>query len=295
MRRVMDIIQELAWKQWEQTYTEADCNKAMNALENGRLIFYPKLAFDLLPTEKVFLSDKYSDGKSKNISYDIKTNKLRGVNCSPEEEKLLSAMMQRFNKNATLLISQLLPEYVPHLQVARTSYRPVEIIGRKTSYKKDDTRLHVDAFSSSPNQGKRILRVFSNINPNGQDRIWKIGEPFAQVVKRFLPQIKKPIINGKLLRMLKVTKSLRTHYDHIMLQLHDRMKKDLDYQKEVEQVTVCFPPGSTWIVKTDHVSHAATAGQFLLEQTFYLPVEGMANSELSPLRVLEKMTQKKLA
>lgn len=291
----MDIIQKLEEKNWEQNHSEAVSNKAMSDLENGKLIFYPNLAFVLLREEKVFLSDKYSDGKAKNISFDVKSNKLKGANCSVEDEKILSNMMLRFNKNATLLISTLLPQYMPHLQVAKTSYRPVEIKDRKVSYKKDDTRLHVDAFSSNPNQGKRILRVFSNINPHGQDRVWHIGEPFTHVAEKFLPQIKKPIINGKLLKMLKVTKSVRTNYDHIMLQMHNRMKKDLDYQKTVNHLTICFPPGTTWVVKTDHVSHAAISGQFLLEQTFYLPINGMANSELSPLRVLEKMTGKKLA
>lgn len=290
----MDIIQKIEEKNWEQTHSGTVSSKATSDLENGRLIFYPNLAFELLPEEKVFLSDKYSDGKAKNISFEAKSNKLRGANCSAEDEKVLSNMMLRFNKSATLLISRLLPQYVPHLQIAKTSYRPVEIEGRKTSYKKDDTRLHVDAFSSNPNQGKRILRVFSNINPHGKDRVWYVGEPFAHVAEKFLPQIKKPIISGKLLKMLKATKSIRTHYDHIMLQMHNRMKKDLGYQKTVKHLTVCFPPGSTWVVKTDHVSHAAISGQFLLEQTFYLPVEAMANSELSPLRVLEKMIGRKL-
>lgn len=290
----MNIIEKLEYQQWDHNYPDAVCKKAINDLENGKVIFYPHLSFDLLPDEKVFLSDKYSNGKAKNISYNVKTGKLGGANCTAAEEKSLSAMMLRFNKNATLLISQLFPHYVPYLQVARTSYRPVEIIGRKTSYKKDDTRLHVDAFSASPNQGKRILRVFSNINPQGQDRVWRLGEPFSQAATKFLPKIKKPMISGKLLRLLKVTKTTRTHYDHIMLQLHNRMKKDLDYQKKVDQIIFKFPPGTTWIVQSDQVSHAATAGQFLLEQTFYLPVEAMVNSELSPLRILEKMTQKKL-
>lgn len=287
----MDILQQFDDEKWELTQTEDNCKRAVDALENGKLIFYPNLTFELLPQEKVFLSDKYSDGKAKNISYNSKFQKLSGANCSLEESKLLSAMLLRFNEHATRLISQLFPAYVPHLQVARTSYRPVEIAGRSSSYKKDDTRLHVDAFSSSPNQGKRILRVFSNINPNGQDRVWRIGEPFAHVAEKFLPKIKKPIVSAKLLQMLKVTKSLRTRYDHIMLQMHDRMKKDLDYQQKAVQMQFSFPPNSTWIVQTDQVPHAAMSGQFVLEQTFYLPVQGMLNPELSPLRILEKMTQ----
>ena len=75
-----------------------------------------------------------------------------------------------------------------------------------------------------------------------------------------------------------------------MLQIHDRMKADLNYQTTVSQQSIHFTPGSSWIVQTDQVSHAAMSGQHVLEQTFYLPVTAMVNPALSPLRVLEKLT-----
>ena len=202
-------------------------------------------------------------------------------------------MMQRFNQFVTQLIYHLFPRYKDHLLVARTSYRPTEIYGRiAPSYKKDDTRLHVDAFPATPVQGRRILRVFSNINPKQQARVWRVGEPFEKVVQRFLPKINHPFINGKILQKFKITKGLRTRYDHIMLQLHDRMKADEVYQREVAQVELPLPASSTWIVQTDVVSHAALAGQFVLEQTFYLPIIAMQNQNLSPLRMLEKQVGK---
>ena len=66
------------------------------------------------------------------------------------------------------------------------------------------------------------------------------------------------------------------------------MKLDENYQQTVTKQRVDFPADSTWLVFTDHVSHAALGGQFLLEQTFYLPVDAMANPELSPLKLWEK-------
>src|SRR2546429_2712052 len=42
-----------------------------------------------------------------------------------------------------------------------------------------------------------------------------------------------------------------------------------------------FPVGSTWMAFTDQVSHAAMAGQHLLEQTFYLPLTSMAEDRKS--------------
>ena len=121
-----------------------------------------------------------------------------------------------------------------------------------------------------------------------------MGEPFEKVAQHFLPNIKSPVVSGKLLKLFKITKSLRTPYDHIMLQLHDRMKADQQYQSIVKKTDIAFPANSTWIVQTDSVSHAALAGQYVLEQTFYLPVSAMQNEHLSPLRKLEKICQRKL-
>jgi hypothetical protein len=72
------------------------------------------------------------------------------------------------------------------------------------------------------------------------------------------------------------------------------MKADLAYQKNAPQTEIQFPPGATWIVYTDCVSHAAMSGQHLFEQTFYLPVNAMQNPDKSPLHVLQKLAGKNL-
>ena len=79
-----------------------------------------------------------------------------------------------------------------------------------------------------------------------------------------------------------------------MLQLHDAAKSDLEYQRSAPRLEVGFPAGSTWIVFTDEVVHAATAGQFAFEQTLYLDVEGMRDRSASPLAVLEDLTGRRL-
>ena len=52
---------------------------------------------------------------------------------------------------------------------------------------------------------------------------------------------------AKVLQALRVTKSFRSEYDHLMLQLHDGMKGDLEYQRTSPQETVPFPAGSVWV------------------------------------------------
>jgi hypothetical protein len=166
----------------------------------------------------------------------------------------------------------------------------LRVESRHTSWRKDDSRLHVDAFPSRPNRGERILRVFANVNPYGEPRVWRVGEPFEQVAKRFLPRIKRQRPGSAwLLHALHVTKSRRSAYDHLMLNLHDSMKADLDYQKSCPQVTMPFPPGSAWICFSDQTSHAAMSGQYMLEQTFFLPVRAMVQPECAPLGILERL------
>jgi hypothetical protein len=282
--------------QWNEQLSSSMPQQALDQLEQGSVLFFPKLAFQLQPNETFFLSPDHADPHSKNISYFAKNQRLWGVQRLTDDQHMqLTMMLDRFSRYATTLVRSLFPGYADHLTIARTSFRPVQVSDRKTSPRKDDKRLHVDAFPSAPNQGQRILRVFSNINPHGEDRVWRIGEPFHQVAERFIPAIGAPM-PGKaaLLRLLKITKSYRTLYDHYMLEMHDRMKADDKYQSQVSQQEVRFPTNSSWIVQTDQVSHAAMKGQYLLEQTFYLPVNAMADESRSPLRVLERLMGREL-
>lgn len=280
---------------WTSQLEEAMRQKLLEDIESGKLIFLPQLKFALSDKEKKFLTESCADPKSKNISFDPQTKLLRGSLCTGSELTQLQSMITRFACQALSLIDSFFPHYQKTLQWGRTSFRPVSVEGRKVaSFRKDDTRLHVDSFTSRPVQGLRLLRVFSNINPSAP-RIWKLGEPFEAVAQRFLPNLQsKQWISPKLLQKVGVTKGIRSPYDHLMLQIHDAMKGNMSYQKTVPQREISFPSGSTWIVMTDKVSHAVLSGQFLLEQTFYLPVESMQRPEQSPLRILEQMVGKRL-
>jgi hypothetical protein len=281
---------------WQADFSSEERAAALNGLEEGRILFLPNLKFSLNPEERALFAADYSDPTAKNISYHPATDTLRGATGASQDLSLLKGIMRRFHAQAAGFIKTLFPSYALALRTGRASYRPLEIQGRKTSLRKDDTRLHVDAFPSSPNQGKRILRLFCNIHPNRQDRVWRTGESFTDVARHFLPRIRSPAPgSARLLQMLGITKSRRTLYDHFMLQLHDLMKRDNAYQRNVRAAEIRFPAGSSWIVQTDHVSHAALSGQYLLEQTFYLPVEAMARPEKSPLRILEHLRGCRLA
>lgn len=259
----------------------------LHALEEGQVIYLSELPFPLKAEETPLLTPTVLDRKHKNVSFDFKRQRLGGTS-SAQLEASLKSMMGRFAEFAQQLTLQLFPFYQEHLIFGRTSFRPAEIEGRASSKRKDDTRIHVDSFAATPVHGLRILRVFCNINPHGNPRVWHLGEPFANVLKNFISKIPPyRLFLAKWLKLIKATKTVRSSYDHHMLHLHDQMKLDDHYQQNVPLQRIEFPPNSTWIVFTDQVSHAALSGQFLLEQTFYLPVSAMSNSMLSPLRQWE--------
>ena len=267
---------------WQPKISEATALQVTTALEAGQVVYLPRLKFDLDGQEQSLLKMSLIPKGHKNISYNHKNQRLGGL-ANPEVKDTVLQMMQRYHRFSTQLVDLLFPQYRAPQYSGRTSFRPVEIRGRKTSYRKDDTRLHVDAFPSTPVNNLRILRVFTNINPYNESRVWRLGEPFADVIQQFLPKVRRMLpFESSILYRLKITKKKRAAYDHYMLKIHNTMKGDENYQRTVVATPMDFPSGSTWIVYTDLVSHAALAGRFLLEQTFYPPVENMINYQWSP-------------
>jgi len=289
-------VQSIEQDSWQGAFAASRQQEAMRALEEGGLLLLPHLAFVIDEPQRRLLSADSVSPKTKNVSFDVRSGLMSGSSLQGQDRIELQAILERFAHQSLALVRALLPHYVPSLEQARTSFRPVEASNRVSSWRKDDRRLHVDAFPSSPNQGRRLLRVFSNINSAGKDRVWNIGEPFEALARRFLPFVPRSWPGlPQLLRALRITKSLRSEYDHIMLSIHDLMKADAGYQATAVSTQLRLAPGATWIVCTDSVSHAAVSGQFLMEQTFLLPVAGMLDPNRSPLRVLERLTGRTLA
>lgn len=285
----MEVVRPIDIADWDAEPSSSLQQESATALECGMVLFFPRLAFALNEKERLLLTPDVSDGKAKNIS--LKPNgQLRGTSCTGQSAAVMKSMIERFAETATRFVGALIPPYKAHLQRASTSYRAVEIAGRRASPVYDDTRLHVDAFPSRPMRGRRILRVFSNINPAGAPRVWHVGEDFEAMARRFLPAApQRSRAWAQILGLFGITKNVRSAYDDLMLSLHDGAKRDEEYQRSSAQTKICFPAGSTWICYTDQVMHAALAGQYLLEQTFHLDIDAMVAPERSPLRILERL------
>jgi hypothetical protein len=263
-------------------------------LETEGLVELRDTSFRLTPQEEGLLSPELSRGGVKNISLSP-TGEVSGASADAHQVALLASLLERYARWARSLIEARAPRYAPHLERGRTSFRPRAVEDAPASARKDDRRLHVDAFASQPTGGRRILRVFTNINPEGEARQWQVGEPFEAHARRFIGAARRPLPGEAwALKGLGVTKARRTPYDFMMLALHDASKLDAAYQASAPRREVAFAPGATWMVFTDSVVHAAVRGRYVLEQTCYLPLAAMAAPEAAPARILERLAGRAL-
>ena len=284
-------IVEIDFNDWAQAHSRPEWTAAVEA---GKVLYFPRLGFAVQPEEQALLREDMLAPKSRNVSLGA-DGVLKGAAGSAQDQQALAAMVGRFRQQALQLVDDLLPEYKGQLRVAPTSFRPKQVETRAQSVRADDQRMHVDAFPSRPSYGERLLRVFTNLNPHGVPRVWRVGEDFETIARRYLPQAKPyRLWQAKVLNAVHATKSLRSEYDHLMLQLHDLMKFDEQYQKNGTQVTVPFPPGSVWVCFSDQATHAVMSGQFMMEQTLYLPPGKEVDPQASPLAILTRLVGRPL-
>lgn len=143
----MQVLETFQSGAWHGPFSGEEQERALEALERGRILYFPRLAFFFREAETPFLSPAWSDGRSKNISFEPQRGTLQGATVTdPDILRTFQAMMARYAAAARCLLELLLPSYSAFLDQARTSFRPLDIAHRETSYRKDDQRLHTMHF-----------------------------------------------------------------------------------------------------------------------------------------------------
>ncbi|HEX6361787.1 MAG TPA: Kdo hydroxylase family protein [Albitalea sp.] len=263
--------------------------------EHGAVLRFARLPFELRGSEQRFLDERWAAAPACPVGLRWPRSTLRGASGPAADLVDLRALMGRYAEQSEALVLRLFPHYRGRLRRGDTSFCPVDIADRETGWRDDDTRLHVDASPARPLHGARLLRVFTNVSPDGRARRWRVGEPFPAHARRYLASLTRPLPGAAwLLMSVGVTERCRSEYDHVMLQLHDHAKADLAFQRTSPQASLEFAPGTTWVLFSDQVPHAAMAGQHLLEQTFHLEVEHQRLPDTSPLRTLERLLHRQL-
>src|SRR5215469_7836297 len=130
----MESIHTTSIASWSPSPDAGQSSELLDLLESGAVLYCPHLVFEFAPEEKRFFDPHWSNGKDKNISLEREGTPLKGMAGTAEEMAALCVVVQRFRAHAIGLIEALFPMYTKDLHPARTSFRPVPLEGRSTSW-----------------------------------------------------------------------------------------------------------------------------------------------------------------
>jgi hypothetical protein len=253
-----------------------DARETCALLEQGGILYFPKTPFTIAPADWTFLlrQEQTHSSHHKNISYKPAQHKISGAHS--EDTPTLYRIMADYCHQTSQFIDTFLIPYAGNWSLDYGSFRPLEEKNRSMRLRARNDLLHVDSFPTRATDGKRILRVFTNISPDIQ-RVWQTSETFEQLLDRFKNQMKAP---------QKSLLSRRPAYDRWMMQFHNHLKENRRFQEKGLKNRWEFPPGSSWLVYTDFVSHSVLSGQYALEQTFLIDQHHQVLPEKAPINLL---------
>jgi hypothetical protein len=273
-------------------------------LEAGDILYFPQTPINIPETDLQFLLGQQQTDSSlhKNIAYKPNIDKLSGVDTKTADAAAVARLqdiMRQYSKSVTEFLTRFLGPYNANWQLDYASFRPQEEEGRDLPQRRRNDLLHTDAFPTRPTYGARILRFFNNIHPT-RTRDWVVSDPFATIVKQFVPAEITPRVDGVFSRAAKslgnsiglgtaIPSIKRSPYDDFMMRFHNFLKENSGFQANCPKYSFNFPPGSSWMVYTDTVPHAVLAGQYALEQTFLVRPEALVAPANSPLNVLQEI------
>jgi hypothetical protein len=269
-------------------------------LEAGNILFFSRPPFEIPQDDRSFLLGRTqtSSALHKNVAYRPAEDRITGLAKSEEVEAArLRLILKNYSQRAAQFLDELLSPYAGKWKLDFASFRPLEERGRPARLHARNDLPHFDSFPTRPTNGDRILRFFTNLNPT-QNRVWTTSQTFEAIGSQFAkslglprPSSGNPLARG--LRMLagalRFTGAHRTPYDNFMHRCHNAMKEDVSFRENCTKQRWEFPPGSSWIVFTDCVSHAVLEGQYALEQTFLISRQAMVDPEKSPIAILERI------
>lgn len=276
------------------------------ALEEGNILFFPTTPVELPEADREFLlrQRQVGAGYHKNIAYRPREDRVSGfVKQDPADAERLRRVLRDYSARVVEFATALFPSYARSWRLDFASFRPQEEAGRQLTLRARNDLLHVDAFPTRPSGGDRILRIFTNVNPSAP-RVWLTGENFERLAEQFavssglLGRARRGGIGRGLRRLgrgIGFPVAVRSPYDAFMLRFHHFMKENEAYQQNARKERHTFPPGSTWIVFTDTVSHAVLSGQYAFEQTLIVARASLALPAKAPIAILERIAGARMA
>jgi hypothetical protein len=262
-------------------------------LESGEVLFHPVAPF-ALPNEddRAFLFEQRLRGRAhKHITWNPHTGESAGfASAGGDQAERLSRVLADFSRGVAAWLAEALPRYRGACEPDRASFRPEEEATRRLRPNARNDLLHVDAFPTRPARGRRILRVYANLNPH-EPRVWVTSEPLPRLLERFAGRIERRRgfwrqLGSSVVDWLRPAGERRLPTDVFMQQLHDYLKRSVKFQGRGLKRLWKFPPGSAWLAMTDGCCHAELRGRFALEHSFVIAPQALIRPDLAPAALI---------
>jgi hypothetical protein len=267
-------IRSFELARWAPSLSAEQIRSIIKTLEQGDVLYFPKLDFVLTGPQKELLPHLFATKKQNTLYYDSCHATLRGMDPNLGLNDQVVNLLQAYSEYATSLLNTICPRYEASLLRGQTA---CYLLGES-----DSELPHIDISPRLQARGKRILTLYTNVHPKGKCSDWMLGEEFSDLIKRFNPTLTPPglLSARRLLHWLRLRKGVRSDYEHTMLQLQKKIELETSPASTVTSFS--FPSGASWLLFGDQRLHAMLSGQAVLAQTFYLPPGGQSVPDSLP-------------
>ena len=138
-------------------------------LERGELLFYPQCPFPMPAGDDLafLLAQRVRPFSAKNIRFDPQAEKVAGqLRQGAEPAARLQELLSNFSRSVTAWLLDAFPRYGSGCTPVRATFCPEEEATLASRLQARNDLLHIDAFRDRPTNGRRLLRVFVNVNPH---------------------------------------------------------------------------------------------------------------------------------
>jgi hypothetical protein len=267
-------------------------------LEQGEIVYFPSGPFELPKQSdiKVLLEQRVAGSAANHILYDPRSCGVHNAACADGANSArLAGILAAHTRQATGWLAGMLPRYAGAWQIGSTTLRPEEEATRRLRFSQREDLLHVDPFPEGASRGRRLLRLFVNVNPS-EPRVWATSDGLGRLLERFGDEAGLPTpanaswawqVRQGVLGLLDSRQRGRSATDDFMLRFQAYLKANDHFQERGPKRFWHFAPGSAWLVMTDALSHAVLRGRHALELSLFIDPATLACPELEPSRVIE--------
>lgn len=276
--------------------TEPPAPLTPDALESCDLLSYSVCPFTLPPNGQLEFLRRQEAAvfRHKDVSFDPESGRITGLREShPSETRRLTDILTQFSIVATAWVRQAFPAYAANLARDRVTLRTAEEATRTLRLTARNDLLHIDNFPTRPANGRRIVRLAVNIHPT-DPQVWATSEGFPQLLARYAARHRVPARTTSewmapaqpVVRLFSGGRVGRSAYDVWMHRLHHFLKQNERFQAQAVRRMWTFPPGAMWLLFADGVAHAHLRGRYVLEHSYFVPVELLHRPAGAPLELL---------